>query len=65
MQQHKLGYASYLVRTWQEHVNGRLVWRASLHSTATGEVRAFSSLADLLAYLDTQHMDELPRPLGY
>lgn len=58
MPHHKPGYQSFLMRLWQERVAGRLVWRASLHSTATGETRVFSSLESLLLFLTNQFPDE-------
>ena len=53
-------YASYLLRLWQVQSKGRLVWRASLEHSSTGERRAFASLADLYAFLGqvTASVDE-------
>lgn len=58
MLQRKSGYQSFLMRLWQERVAGRLVWRASLHSTATGETQVFTSLESLLLFLTNQFPEE-------
>ena len=58
MQYHKPGYQSFLLRLWQERVDGRLIWRGSLHSTTTGETRVFRSLESLLLFLTNQFPDE-------
>ena len=58
MLQRKPGYHSFLMRLWQERVAGRLVWRASLHSTATGETQVFTSLESLLLFLNHQFPEE-------
>jgi hypothetical protein len=41
------GYISYLLRLWREGA----IWRASLESTRTGELRAFVSLDELFDFL--------------
>jgi hypothetical protein len=45
-------YISYLLRLWQVRVGDELVWRASLESPHTGEQRGFSSLANLVSFLE-------------
>jgi hypothetical protein len=41
------GYVSYLLRLWRD--DG--IWRASLESTRTGELRTFANLAELFDHL--------------
>lgn len=43
-------YVSYLLRLWRE--DG--IWRASLESTRTGELRPFAGLAELFDHLREQ-----------
>ena len=45
-------YISYLLRLWQVRVGGELVWRASLESPHTGKRQGFSSLANLVSFLE-------------
>ena len=45
-------YRSYLLRLWQAHVDGELVWRASLESPRNRERRGFANLADLFTFLE-------------
>jgi len=45
------GYVSYLLRLWQVNIKGETVWRASIKSAHTGELRGFASLDDLCLYL--------------
>lgn len=46
------GYVSYLLRLWRESAGEqRDIWRASLESTRTGELRGFASLDELFDYL--------------
>lgn len=45
-------YHSYLIRLWQDHVQGP--WRASAHCVQTGETVRFGSIEALLAYLMDQ-----------
>jgi hypothetical protein len=44
-------YLSYLLRLWPVKQNGKVVWRASLEETGSGNKRAFSSLQDLYQFL--------------
>ena len=44
-------YRSYLLRLWQVREADGLAWRASLEEVKTGEQRGFTSLEDLIAYL--------------
>ena len=52
-------YTAYMLRIWQEERNGRPVWRASLETPGSGERRAFASLTELLAFLETDMESEL------
>jgi hypothetical protein len=45
-------YRAYLVRMWQEHPQAP--WRASVQNAQTGELRIFSDLEQLVAFLYTQ-----------
>ena len=47
-------YLSYLVRLWQAHDGGALIWRASLEDSRTGARRGFAELARLFAFLEEQ-----------
>lgn len=47
----QLNYVSYLLRLWQVQSAGRLIWRASLQSTATGERLGFADFESLVAFL--------------
>ena len=53
-------YYSYLLRLWQVKENGGQEWRASLENVESGEKRGFTSVDELLAYLNqvTAKMDE-------
>ena len=42
---------AYLIRLWQVHCEGQLVWRASLEDAHSGEKRGFGSPAALFAFL--------------
>jgi hypothetical protein len=45
-------YVSYLLRLWRESDSEQeAVWRASLESTRTGELKAFASLDELFDHL--------------
>ena len=45
-------YVSYLLRLWREGDSEReAIWRASLESTRTGELRTFSGLDELFDFL--------------
>ena len=46
------GYRAYLVRLWQTHRGGQVMWRASVEDTRSGERRAFPDLAHLFAFLE-------------
>jgi hypothetical protein len=50
-------YRAYLVRMWQEHPQSP--WRASVQNAQTGELRIFSDLEQLVAFLyaQTQNTD--------
>ena len=50
MQQQE-AYQSYLLRMWQEDIDGEPVWRASLEHAQTAELRHFANAKDLLRYL--------------
>lgn len=43
-------YQSYLLRLWRDTHNPSL-WRASLESAQTGEIRHFASLEALFAFI--------------
>lgn len=45
-------YLSYLLRMWRDHQQAP--WRASLQSTATGDVRRFGDVEEMWAFLQTQ-----------
>jgi hypothetical protein len=45
-------YFAYLLRMWQEHRNGLLVWSASLEDPHTGERLGFADLPRLFAFLE-------------
>ena len=47
-------YLAYLLRIWQEHQNGKTVWRASLEEPRTGERHGFANLTLLVDYLNGQ-----------
>ena len=47
--------ASYLLRLWRVESEGKLIWRASLHHSDTGERRGFASVGDLLRFLEAQY----------
>jgi hypothetical protein len=45
-------YVSYMLRLWREGTGDQgAIWRASLESTRTGELMAFTSLDDLFDHL--------------
>ena len=48
------GYLAFLLRIWRVGAaeGERAIWRASLENPHTGEVRAFGSLAALVAFLE-------------
>jgi hypothetical protein len=49
-------YMSYLLRLWQTTSGNKIVWRASLENSQTGERQGFANLDALLNYL-RQQMD--------
>lgn len=53
-------YASYLLRL--RCSNGELgqVWRASLESTRSGEIRHFANLQELITFLNSQFQEGPP-----
>lgn len=53
----KLSYASYLLRLRQVENNRRVIWVASLQSTATGEQRPFADLDALVEFLRAEFGD--------
>ena len=54
MSREQRGYLSYLLRLWQIRSEGKLVWRASLESSLTGERKGFASLTDLFTFLEEE-----------
>jgi hypothetical protein len=46
------GYRAYLVRLWQTHSGGQVVWRASVQDARGGERDAFADLQALFAFLE-------------
>ena len=54
-------YQSYLLRLWTVETAGRVVWRASLQSTRTGEWLGFADLAAVAHYLAEQ-TENAPTP---
>ena len=63
MSKQKPRYVSYLLRLWQTESMGRLIWRASLESSQTGERTGFASLKALFAFL-RQETRETPASNG-
>jgi hypothetical protein len=62
MTQKQPTYQSYLLRLWQVRHNGKLIWRASLQSTRTGERRNFADLQQMLGFLrDTLQPQRISR----
>mgnify|MGYP001826066178 CR=1 FL=1 len=57
MSDERRGYRSYLLRMWQAHVDGELVWRASLQSPSSRERRGFTNLEDLFTFLESEAGD--------
>ena len=47
-------YMSYLLRLWQTTSGNKVVWRASLENSQTGERQGFANLDALLNYLRQQ-----------
>ena len=46
-------YQSYLIRLWLVDEESNFVWRASLENPHTGERQGFTTLARLIAYLES------------
>jgi len=42
---------AYLIRLWQVHSEGQMVWRGSLEDAHSGEKRGFGNQAGLFAFL--------------
>jgi hypothetical protein len=53
-------YLSYMLRLWREEP--RAPWRASLHSTATGQIHLFGDVERMWAYLNAQMEGERDGP---
>ena len=51
-------YLSYLLRLWQEQVNGRPHWRASVECIQTGEQVAFASWEQVVDFLAQEQRKE-------
>ncbi len=47
-------YLAFLLRIWEAHQSGQLVWRASLENPHTGQRLGFAGLPELFAYLQAQ-----------
>jgi hypothetical protein len=47
-------YVSYLLRLWKTTSGDKVVWRASLENSQTGERQGFASLDALFDYLRQQ-----------
>ena len=48
-------HTSYVLRLWQVERGGRMIWRASLQNSDTGERRGFTTLAGLLRFLEKEY----------
>ena len=57
-------YISYLLRLWQTTSGDKVVWRASLENSQTGERHGFASLDALLCFL-RQTADTETEPSGH
>ncbi len=44
-------HLAYLIRLWQVHCEGQMVWRASLEDAHSGEKKGFGNPAGLFAFL--------------
>lgn len=51
-------YLSYLLRLWQEQVDGQPCWRASLESVQSGEQIAFASWEQVVDFLVQEQRKE-------
>jgi hypothetical protein len=47
-------YFAYMLRLWQVSSDGEPIWRASLESPHSGELRGFANLELLFAFLEEQ-----------
>jgi hypothetical protein len=54
MENVKSPYIAYMLRLWQVHQNGQLVWRASLESPKTGVRKGFIDPERLFAFLEAE-----------
>jgi hypothetical protein len=52
-----LPYLSYLLRLWPVISGGSLAWRMSLDDPHTGRRQGFTSLAALVAFLESEMID--------
>jgi len=59
----EIKYHSFLLRLWTtDQQNGEYLWRASLESPETGRKKIFSSVEELIDFLETvTHMPSAPR----
>lgn len=53
-------YLAYLLRLWQVKDAGKLIWRASLEDSHTGERQGFPSLEALVTFLLEQVRNHQP-----
>ncbi len=51
MAKHDGLHLAYLIRLWQVHCEGQIVWRASLEDAHSGEKKGFGNPAGLFAFL--------------
>lgn len=51
--EHQDHYQSYLLRIWLVEEESKFEWRASLENAHTGERQGFTTLARLIAYLES------------
>jgi hypothetical protein len=54
MSREERDYRSYLLRLWRTRRKGEPVWRGSIESPHTGQRKAFTNLAGLLAFLEKE-----------
>ncbi len=47
----EIGYRSFLLRLWIIKHNGKHIWRASMEIPRSGEQQSFSSLDELIRFL--------------
>ena len=55
-------YHAYLLRLWQVESEGCAIWRASLEDSHTGQRRGFATIAQLVAFLETQAVSPAVAP---